>query len=171
MPDAGTERAEVTLRGLRAGDVSGIDAIAGPEIQASLYSTSLRSAVDRVQAKPTPECRGLVAVRGARVVGVVIFGAIAGSVGAGSVQFVVVDRDCRRRGLASALIDRAIEMLATEGARVAFVELPDDPALNAVRQLLIRCGFDIDERVANYFRDGVDLLILRRDLSRNAESG
>ena len=36
------------------------------------------------------------------------------------------------------------------------------PALLAAKQLLLRCQFSVDATVADYFRDGVDLAILRR---------
>jgi ribosomal protein S18 acetylase RimI-like enzyme len=98
------------------------------------------------------------------VVGVVVFGAIAGSLGAGRVQLIVVSRSSRRSGIASALIERALDVLAAERMRAAFVELPDDPALSAATRLLVRCGFRIEARVADHFRDGIDLAVLRRDL-------
>jgi ribosomal protein S18 acetylase RimI-like enzyme len=157
-------RAGVVLRDLRPSDAADVRALSASDVAESRYSASLRSALDPALAGVTAESRGMVALQAGRAVGVAVFGGIAGALGAGRIQLVVVERDLRRRGIASCLVDGALAELAAAGMRVAFVELPDDPLLSAVKQLLGRCGFRIDARVADYFRDGVDLAILRHDL-------
>ena len=166
MPGTGVGVEGVTVRALLPDDTAAVGAIALPEIERSSYPWGFRSAVDAVVAGSDPDSRALVAVEDLRVVvGFTVFGAIAGSVGTGRVQLVVTQPDARRRGIASMLIDAAVAELAAEGMRVVFVELPDDPDLHAVKRLLIRCRFGIDSRVTDYFRDGGDLVILRRDLT------
>jgi ribosomal protein S18 acetylase RimI-like enzyme len=166
MPGAGVGVEGVTVRALVQGDAAAVDAMARPEIERSGYPWSVRSAVDAVLRGNDPESRGLVAVEDGRVVGFAVFGAIAGAVAAGRVQLVVTHRDARRRGIAAMLVGRAVAELAADGTRVAFAELPEDPESSSVKRLLIRCRFRIDSRVADYFRDGVDLVILRHDFSR-----
>src|SRR5688572_12739230 len=111
MPGAGVERASVTVRELRPGDSVGVRTIAAPEIERSHYSVSLVAAVEAVWSGANAESRGLVAIQRDQVVGVVVFGAIAGSLGAGRLQLTVVARDSRRSGIGSALVHRAIEVL------------------------------------------------------------
>jgi hypothetical protein len=43
-------------------------------------------------------------------------------------------------------------------------ELPDDPVMGQVRALLASVGFEEEARVPDFYRDGVGLTLLRRDL-------
>ena len=166
MPStAGTDRAIVTLRALRVEDGPAARALALPEIERSPYGVSIRSALDAVLAGTDPDSRGLVAIHDGLLVGIAVHGTIAGALGAGRLQLIVVDRDLRRRGIATKLVHGAVAALGAEGVRFVTVELPDDPALLAAKQLLLRCQFSVEATVADYFRDGVDLAILRRDLT------
>ena len=166
MPStAGTDRATVTLRALRAEDGSVARALALPEIERSPYGVSMRSALDAVLAGTDPDSRGLVAIHDGLLVGLAVYGAIAGALGAGRLQLIVVDRDLRLRGIATQLVHSAVAALGAEGMRFVTVELPNDPALSAAKLLLLRCSFSVEATVADYFRDGVDLAILRRELT------
>lgn len=165
MPSAGTDRGSVTLRALRSEDGPVVRAFAFPEIERSPYGVSPRSALEAVLTDADPDSRGLVAIHDGRLVGIAVYGGIAGSVGAGRLQLIVIDRDTRMRGIATKLVHGAIAALGAEGMRFVVVELPDDPALSASKQLLLQCRFRVEATVADYFRDGVDLAILRRDLA------
>jgi ribosomal protein S18 acetylase RimI-like enzyme len=103
-------------------------------------------------------------VEGARVVGRIDFGVIAGAQGAGRLQAITVDAASRRRGVARALVDAAVATLRDEGCRFVAVEIPDDPAAAPARALLADRDFRVEASVAGYFREGVAMLILRRDL-------
>ena len=164
MPSAGTDRGSVTLRGLRPDDGPAIRAFVFPEIDRSPYGAGARSALEAVLAGSDPEAHGLVAIHDGRLVGIAVYGAIAGSVGAGHLQLIVIDQDARMHGIATRLVRAVIDALGDERMRFVAVELPDDPALSASKQLLLRCGFQVETTVADYFRDGIDLAILRRDL-------
>ncbi len=164
MTGVGTDRGGVTLRAIRPTDAAAVRALVAPEIERLGYRESLGSAVDAAIAGRDPDSRAIVALDAVEVIGLVMHGAIAGAVGTGRVQFVVVDRNVRRRGIATRLIEGAASELAQDGYRAIFVELPDDPTLIAGRHLLASCRFGVEARVADYFRDGVDLVILRRDI-------
>ena len=159
-----TNRGRVTVRALRADDAPSIRALALPGIDGSRYAESARSALDGVLDGRDPDSRALVAVDAGRIAGIVILGSIAGAVGTGRLQLIVVERHARRRGIATQLIRGAIASLVADGMRIAVIELPDDPTLGAAKALLLGCGFHIVARVADYFRDGVDLAILQHDL-------
>jgi len=98
------------------------------------------------------------------VTGLVVFGIVAGAMGTGRLHLVAVSAAARLRGVASALISAAFERLRSEAVRVVFAEVPDDPGLAPGRALLLREGFIEEARVADFFRDGVSLILLRRDL-------
>ena len=107
----------------------------------------------------------MVAEIGGRVVGVGIFGLVAGSQGAGTMYAAAVDRGARRRGIGRALVRAAADSLAARGARFVIVEVPDDPAATArFVELLAASGFGETARVPDLYRDGVALAFWRRDL-------
>jgi ribosomal protein S18 acetylase RimI-like enzyme len=162
MTLAGSKVDDLELRELRPSDAAAVRALALAEIERSDHRSGPRAALDAAVGGADPEARGLVAVSDARIIGVVIFGTVAGSVGAGRLQLVVVDPEARRRGIATRLVHAAIDALATAGSRFVMVELPHAPSLTAASALLARCGFRLEASVGDYFRDGVDLAILRR---------
>ena len=45
-----------------------------------------------------------------------------------------------------------------------FAEMPDDPAIGQVRALLASVGFEEEARVPDFYRAGVALTLLRREL-------
>jgi hypothetical protein len=50
-------------------------------------------------------------------------------------------------------------------ARSVIVEMPDEPPFAQGRQLLARCGFAQVASVADYYRDGVALLVLHHAIA------
>jgi ribosomal protein S18 acetylase RimI-like enzyme len=110
------------------------------------------------------ESRGVVAIEGDRILGVVIYGEVAGTHGAGKMHGMAVAADSRRHGIASALIEVFVGDLARRGARFVMVEFPDAEELAVGRTLLQHCTFKEESGVEDYFRDGIGLCFLRRDL-------
>ena len=154
----------IAIREMKTAEATSIQDLALSEIATSNYANAPRSALDAAIARSDPDIRALVAVDDAQVVGIIIYGRIAGSEGAGRIQLIVTDPRVRRTGIATALTGAAIGILKREDARFAIVELPADPALSPSRSLFDHCGFNVESRVRDFFRDGVDLLLLRRDL-------
>ena len=66
----------------------------------------------------------------------------------------------RYQRLLSAILDEA----RSEGARLVVAEMPDDPAIGQVRALLASVGFEEEARVPDFYRAGVALTLLRREL-------
>jgi ribosomal protein S18 acetylase RimI-like enzyme len=162
MPSAGS--GSVMVRALRADDRSAALALLRPAIAGSAYGAGARSALVALLEGTDPETRACVAVDDGKLVGIIVYGGIAGSVGAARVQLVVIDPDARMRGIATRLVEGAMALLASDGMRFVIVELPDDPALDPALRLLLRCRFRVEATVADFFRDGVNLAILRREL-------
>lgn len=124
---------------------------------------ALRSAV----AAPSPDGRALATMTGDDIDGVIVFGIFGGTSGAGRLHFVAVESGARRTGAARALVDAAIESLAASGARFVLAELPDDSRhLPGARDFLVALGFSEEGRVEDFYRDGVALSFLRRELER-----
>jgi ribosomal protein S18 acetylase RimI-like enzyme len=112
----------------------------------------------------TTEHQALVAVDHDVVVGVALFGHVAGSKGAAVLYIVAVATGYERRGVGAALASAVERRLRDGGARVVIAELPDEPASAALRALLTHAGYREEARVPDYYRDHVALLFLRHDL-------
>jgi ribosomal protein S18 acetylase RimI-like enzyme len=108
------------------------------------------------------ESRAIVAERGGEIVGFALFGEVAGAVCAGRMHFVSVTASARLHAIGIGLCEAAVADLVSTGARLIIAELPDELLLSPGRALLVRCGFAETARVADYYRDGVDLVILQR---------
>ena len=84
--------------------------------------------------------------------------------GAGALHGVVVSLPQRRLGAGRSLVRHAAGELRARGARFAIAEVPDAPAVRDVLALLAADGFVEEARVADFYRDGVALAFMRRDL-------
>jgi ribosomal protein S18 acetylase RimI-like enzyme len=123
---------------------------------------ALRSAVQA----PGADGRALASMAGEDIEGVIVFGIFGGTMGAGRLHFVVVESRRQRDGVARALVNAAIESLASSGARFVLAELPEDPrALAGAREFLDALGFAEESHVEDFYRDGVALVFMRRELS------
>ena len=152
----------VTLRSLTARDAPAARALADAVVADAPYGDHLRGALDSVLTSATDEYRALVAFDATALAGLIVFGETAGARGAGRIYLIAVAAHTRRRGIATALVDGACRDLTERGARFVAIELPDDPRLAAVRRAVERAGFREEGRVADYLRDGVSLVLLRR---------
>ena len=156
--------AELEIRPLLPGDRSAAQELAAGELLQSPYGELPSSALATALGSQSAEARGLVSVADGEVTGLVVFGTVAGAIGTGRLHLVAVSAAARLRGVASALIAAAFDRLRSEGVRVVFAELPDDAGLAPGRALLLRERFTEEARVADFFRDGVSLILLRRDI-------
>ncbi|HET7458071.1 MAG TPA: GNAT family N-acetyltransferase [Gemmatimonadaceae bacterium] len=151
------------VRPLHAADVLAARALLADARHA--YAGRPLEILDAAAVQPGVEYHALVAEDDAgAVVGVVLFGVVAGTVGGGALYGVAVASGARRRGVAHALVERAADALATLGVRLAVAEVPDDPAVADVRALLDAAGFVERSRVPDLVRDGVALAFLVRAL-------
>jgi ribosomal protein S18 acetylase RimI-like enzyme len=119
-----------------------------------------RELLDRV-ASGTRECMATAAYDdGDRATGVVVYGHVAGAVGAGAILWTAVRPDVRRTGVAHALVDRAVSELHASGARLVVAEVPRSATYEATLHLLVACGFRRESEVADFYGDGVPLVLL-----------
>jgi ribosomal protein S18 acetylase RimI-like enzyme len=105
-----------------------------------------------------------VAERDGEIVGFALYGVIAGTVGSGTIQSILVAPRSRRAGIGHRLLNYSIDDLASRRVRLVFAELPGDPLLVRYRALLISRGFLEETRIDDYYRDGIPQIISRLDL-------
>ena len=165
MPEPVARRAGI--RRFRAEDARDIRSLVAPELERSGYPSAPRAAIDALVDGTDADARALVAMDEDAVIAFIIHGMIAGSEGAARLQLIMTAPAFRRSGIARRLVESAIEDLRGAGARFVAVEMPLDPALEPAAALLGRCGFHIEARVRDFYRDGVDLAIFRRDIPRS----
>ena len=120
--------------------------------------------LDQAARGGDPEARALVIERDGTIAGLVVFGTVAGTNGAARLHALVLDRGIDPDDVGARLTDAAAAALADHGARLILAELPDDAALSAVAGVLLRNGFREEARIPDFFREGVALSFLRRDL-------
>ena len=131
------------------------------------YAPGAIESLELATRSPNDESRALASVRHGAIDGVVVFGTFAGADRAGRLHLVVVDEGSRREGVGRALVEAAVARLRGEGARFLLAELPDDAlALPHAGVFLASLDFREESRVENFFRDGISLAFLRRELSR-----
>lgn len=155
----------VTIRPLALDDEGAARALFTYAFGNTLYADAPRAALVRALSGAAPsEATGLVATTGDTVVGVAVYGEVAGAEGAGKMHGMAVSADARRHGVARLLIEAFVADLSRRGARFVVVEFPDAAEMAVGRALLQHSRFVEESRVADYFRDGIALCFLRRDL-------
>ncbi len=80
----------------------------------------------------------------------------------GHIKDIAVHPDRRGEGIGSALLERALSILAAVGARSVKLEVREsnEAALRLYREF----GFDVLRRVPRYYDDGEDALMMVREL-------
>ena len=130
------------------------------------YAPNAIASLEVAARSPGAEFRSLASVHRSAIDGVIVFGTFAGADRAGRLHLVVVDEASRREGVGRSLVEAAVDFLRGESARFLLAELPDDSrALPHAGVFLASLGFREESRVENFFRDGVALAFLRRELS------
>ncbi|MGI9076151.1 MAG: GNAT family N-acetyltransferase [Gemmatimonadaceae bacterium] len=158
----------MSVRALDAGSFSLARELAQSSLGGTPYAVRVLAAMYDSAINPGRESRALV-VRSSDsegLLGVIVFGEVAGTVGTGKLHFVGVTASARLLGVASRLIDAAIADLAEENARFVLAELPDDPAIATIRELLLCNQFVEEARIPDFHADGVALVCFRREIVR-----
>lgn len=111
-----------------------------------------------------PEHRAYVVARDKTVAGLALFGAIAGTESGFKLHALVIELP-RGGDVGERLLAAVASAVVASGGRFIIAELADEPALATTIALLREEGFAEVGRIPDYFRDGVPLTILRRNLS------
>ena len=67
----------------------------------------------------------------------------------------------RAGGIGCALVAAALGELDRRGARLVVAELAGDPASGPIAALLATAGFEREAAIADFYRDGVPLILWR----------
>lgn len=113
---------------------------------------------------PEREYKACVAEREGELVGIGVYGIVAGTIGTGMIHAILVAPRSRRAGIGLRILEYTVADLASRRLRVIFAELPSDPYLVRYRALLISYGFFEESRIEDYYRDGISQIVSRLDL-------
>lgn len=108
------------------------------------------------------EHRAYVVARDKTVVALALFGSIAGTEAGFRIHAVAIES--RETDVGERLIDAVAAAVVAAGGRFLIAELADETALATTISLMRANGFAEVGRIPDYYRDGVALTILRRDL-------
>ena len=111
-----------------------------------------------------PESHALVIERDGTVAALALYGPVAGASDAWHLSMVLVAPRVELREVGRSIVDGVVDSVKQAGARVLVAELPADAVLGRSLSLLRANGFKQEGRVPDYFRQGVALLFLRREL-------
>lgn len=130
---------------------------------ATPYHARAREVLEISLRGDDPEHASLAMVSDGKLEALALFGAIAGSIGAARLHFALLAAGLPA-GQGAGLLDALAERSRARGARFLLAELPDDTPWAASIALLRRCGYTEEARIPDYYRQGIALLFLRREL-------
>lgn len=111
-----------------------------------------------------PEVRALVIARDGTVAALALFGPVAGATGAWHLHMLLTAAGIVAKDVGGPLIDAALAEVRGLGGRFLLAELPADPVIGSALTLLRAKAFKQVGRIPDFFREGVALLLLRRDV-------
>lgn len=111
-----------------------------------------------------PESNALVVERDGTVAALALFGLVAAARDVWRLHTVLLAPRIEPREVGTAIVDAVLERVRARHARQLVAELPEDPAYGHTLALLRASRFEQAGRIPDFYRDGVALLFLRRDL-------
>lgn len=111
-----------------------------------------------------PEVRALVIARDGTAAAVALFGPVAGASGAWHLHMLLTAAGIASKEVGGPLVDAALEEVRANHGRFLLAELPADPVIGSSLTLLRSKAFRQVGRIPDFYREGVALLFLRRDL-------
>jgi ribosomal protein S18 acetylase RimI-like enzyme len=115
-------------------------------------------------ARQDPETRAIVLVRDDAMTALSFYGPVAGASGAWRIGLLVIGPRAEPQMVGRAMLSAIVDDARDAGARLLLAELPADPVLGRTLSLLRSNGFKQEARIPDFFRQGVALLFLRREL-------
>src|SRR5688572_6652208 len=144
----------VELRVAVESDRRALQALIAQDLAGTLYADVPAYFLRLALEGKAGEARAIVAERDGDVVGFVLVGEVAGSVGTGRVHFIATTPAARAAGVDASLCEAALRDLAAHGARLMVAEVADDAPFASFRALLGASTFSEVGRVDDYYRDG-----------------
>lgn len=160
MPNA---QPTIAIRPIAASDAEPVLTLLDVALAGTPHLAPAQEAIALASGGDDREYRALVALREGQIRAVACYGDLLGSEKVIELHLMALaspeEQDVARELLAA--VDDASR---ASGARFVFAELPDDGTLDATYAALHDAGYREETRIADYVRDGVALVFLRRTL-------
>ena len=149
--------ADCTLRAASESDL-GVALSLVDAARAEVYGLDRIPEILEEAARGSGEYRACIADKDGVVVGVGVYGLVAGTVGTATIYAVIVAKGADQDEIGRAILNEILRDLALVGTRLVVVEFPGHPSLTHYRALLEAAGFAKESQVDDYFEDGIPLL-------------
>jgi hypothetical protein len=149
---------EIELRPLLPDDADAARAFVVARLSGTRYEARVLEQLDVALSFDVPEYMALLGAvpAAAQLVGVVMFGAVAGAHRVSKLHALLGDDEAICAALAT-----AVRTVASDsGERMVVAEMPDDPVFRQAIAALLGSGFDDEARVDDYVADGLGLRFL-----------
>jgi ribosomal protein S18 acetylase RimI-like enzyme len=150
-------------RALTPGDVEPVRALVWGTLGVTPYVDRVVELLSAAE-HGDPESRALVIERDGTVAALALYGPVAGANDAWRISMVLVAPRVELREVGRSIIAGVVESARRANARLLVAELPADAVLGRSLSLLRANGFHQEARIPDFYRDGVALLFLRREL-------
>lgn len=110
------------------------------------------------------EYRALVIERDGTVASLAVFGPVSGSNGIWHMRVLLFAPQVEPREVGQSILESVFDHVRRAGGRLLVAELPADAVLGRSLTVLRKHGFRQEARIPDFFRPGVALLFLRREL-------
>lgn len=154
---------DVAPRPLHPGDAEPVRALIWGVLGITPYVDRVTERLEAAE-RSCAESQALVIERDGTVAALALYGPVAGAKNTWHLSTLLLAPTVEPREVGRAMIEGVVAGVRHSGARLLIAEIPADAALGRSLSLLRSNGFTEEGRVRDFFRDGVALLFLRRDL-------
>jgi L-amino acid N-acyltransferase YncA len=111
-----------------------------------------------------PDSQALIIERDGTVAALALYGPIAGTANTWRLATAILSPQVDAAEVGHVIVDAVVARAQSAGGRLLVAEFADDVALGRSLALLQANGFSEEGRVRDFFRAGVAMILLRRDL-------
>jgi L-amino acid N-acyltransferase YncA len=152
-----------TPRVPHAGDAEPVRSLVWAALGVTPYVDRVIELLDAAE-RGDPDSRALLIERDGTVAALALFGPIAGTANTWRLSAAHVAPQLEPGDVGKKIVEAVVSAARAGGGRLLVAELPDDVALGSSLALLQANGFREEGRVRDFFRGGVALIFLRREL-------
>jgi hypothetical protein len=146
-----------------AGDAEAVRALVWAALGVTPYVDRVIELLDAAE-RSDPDSRALLIERDGTVAALALFGPIAGTANTWRLAAALVAPQLEPGDVGRKIVEAVVSAARAGEGRLLVAELPDDVALGSSLTLLQNNGFREEGRVRDFYRSGVALLFLRREL-------
>jgi len=152
----------------RAADINAVRRIV--ESTGFFSDAEVAVAVELIEDRVSKGCRSdyrfVFLDRSNEPLGYACFGPIACTVGSFDLYWIAVHNDARGRGIGRQILAAAEQQIAQEGGRRVYVETSSRVQYEPTRQFYLRCGYQIEATLQDFYSQGDGKVILVKALIR-----